>query len=205
MGNTELFNKMASKYDSAERLEVNSLITKEIKQELTADFSDKILLDYGCGTGEVGLNFVNEFERVVFADTSTNMLEIVSDKIADKRITNACTVEITEGQDLQIKADVIVVSQVLLHVADTVELLASLARTLNQSGILLLVDFEKNELVQSDLVHNGFDLNSLSELVLNAGLSKVKTTAFLTRENLFMGKEATLFCLKAEKKDSNPE
>lgn len=54
---------------------------------------------------------------------------------------------ITLTKDIQI--DYIVVSQVLLHIKEYVSLL-------KPDGYLVIIDFDKNENISSDKVHNGF-------------------------------------------------
>ena len=43
----------------------------------------KSAIDFGCGTDLVGMNLLNEFESMLFMDTSENMLDIVERKISD--------------------------------------------------------------------------------------------------------------------------
>lgn len=199
MGNTELFNQMAEKYDSLERSAVSQIITAQIKAELGELPTGLTLIDYGCGTGEVGLEFVADFETVYFADTAANMLKVVERKLALASVTNSQTVQIQEGQDLGIKADVIVLVQVMLHVSDTQALLESLYRSLKPNGQLIIIDFDKNPLVTSDLVHNGFEETALSQLLSEIGFNVPARQIFYTADSLFMKEKASLFSLVCQK------
>lgn len=199
MGNTELFESLAEKYDSPDRLAVDKVIIEQLRKILAEDFSQKVLLDFGCGTGEVGLDFASSFSEVLLGDTSANMLEVVQNKIHQRSIPHAHIFQLTEGVEIDKKADVIIVSQVLLHVSNTEALLSSLYRALQPKGILVLVDFDTNVQVNSNLVHPGFNQQEVKEVLQKIGYVRIESTTFFKRENLLMGQEASMFCLRAEK------
>ena len=70
---------------------------------------------------------------------------------------------------------------------------------LNKAGRLFVVDFDKNETVVSDRVHNGFDQSKLIEEVRAVGFTEAKARTFYRGKELFMGKDASLFILEAQK------
>ncbi len=49
-----VFEEMAKRYDTEDRIELAKVIVKEVKQELQ-DSKSKSLIDYGSGTGLVSL------------------------------------------------------------------------------------------------------------------------------------------------------
>lgn len=190
MANKDIFDKMANSYDSEDRLEVGSHIIREAQKHVAQLETKNTLIDFGCGTGEIGLNFIQDFNQVLFLDVSENMLNVVEEKLAAAVIKNGKTMLIDEISNFRVEADCIIVSQVLLHIPDTEAVLTSLFHMLKTEGSLLIVDFDKNELVQSALVHNGFDQNKLADQLKKLGFSKVHSEIFFERDQLFMGQAA---------------
>ncbi|MFD1902153.1 methyltransferase domain-containing protein [Enterococcus termitis] len=86
-----LFDRIAEHYDSPKQLELAKAISEKIKTELTNSKS-KVVLDYGCGTGLVGLALADKFEQIVFVDPSKEMINIVDQKIEQMKLTNTQTI-----------------------------------------------------------------------------------------------------------------
>lgn len=200
MGNTDKFERIASIYDSDERVRIAKVSANAIREYLV-DTENKSAIDFGCGTGLVGIDLLNEFGSMLFLDTSQNMIYQIERKIADLNIRNAATLcfdfEKEERSDLQ--ADYIFMAQVLLHIPDVGSVLSRLYEVLNPGGHLVIVDFIKNEEVVSDLVHNGFDREKLVGLMTDIGYRKCQSKIFHTGSKIFMGQDASLFVLDAQK------
>lgn len=199
MDTKEIFEQMADRYDTDERMEISKIIAVEIRNELS-DTQNKIALDYGCGTGLVGLELVDLFDKMIFVDTSPKMVEQVQNKLKTKSIKNAstlccdfCTTPLTHT------VDYIIMAQVLLHVKEYTELLKRLYDSLNENGHLIIIDFDKNERIVSDMVHNGFDQTSLIDQLKEIGFTKAKAYTFYDGKKIFMKEDASLFLLKAER------
>ena len=67
MGNTDKFDSIANSYDNPERTRIAMVASDAIKEYL-GDTRSKSAIDFGCGTGLVGMNLVNEFESLLFMD-----------------------------------------------------------------------------------------------------------------------------------------
>lgn len=200
MGNTDKFDMLANQYDSSERIQIAKLSSDAIRDYLV-NTQTKDAIDFGCGTGLVGMNLLDKFKSILFLDTSQNMLNIVTKKIYESNIVNASTMcfDFETSQHTNIHADYIFMVFVLLHIKDYVSILTKLHDVLNIEGHLIIVDFIKNEKVASDLVHNGFELNALNETMAKIGFNKIQSKTFYSGSNLFMGQEASLFILDAIK------
>ncbi|WP_235841969.1 methyltransferase domain-containing protein [Neobacillus fumarioli] len=48
-------------------------------------------MDFGCGTGLVGMNLLNEFNSMLFLDTLQNMINQIKQKITNFNIQNVDT------------------------------------------------------------------------------------------------------------------
>jgi ubiquinone/menaquinone biosynthesis C-methylase UbiE len=194
-----IFSELAARYDTPERLALAEIITKKLRPEFH-NTTDKSLMDYGSGTGLISLELVDLVQSVLLVDAAKPMLELAEAKIQAKNITKAKTVyaDFTQGIP-DMKADIILLSLVLLHIQNTEQILKTLHARLNQGGTLLIVDFDKNPAVHHPTVHNGFEHDQLTDLLLKAGYQNPVIENFYSGENLFMRQEATLFLAKATK------
>lgn len=200
MGNTEQFNQMASHYDSPERKRVAKLSADAIRESIQ-NSKEKDALDFGCGTGLVGLELLEDFHSLTFMDSSENMIQQVEKKLStvENHKANTVCLDLEVERVPEEKGDVVFMSHVLLHIKDTKKILEKLWLLLKDKGQLILVDFDKNEFIQSELVHNGFDQEALSALLSIIGFQMIHSRTFYEDENLFTGKQASLFVLSAEK------
>ncbi len=89
--------------------------------------------------------------------------------------------------------------QVLLHIDDVGLILSRLYDILDERGHLLIVDFNKNEKIVSDMVHNGFDQMELTKSMEKIGYRNIRSRTFHSESKIFMGKDASLFILDAGK------
>lgn len=87
------------------------------------------------------------------------MISQVNQKISRSNIQNAATLcfDFEQGNLSYLHSDYIFMAQVLLHIKDVAPVLSRLYGVLKEGGHLLIVDFDKNDSVVSDIVHNGFD------------------------------------------------
>lgn len=200
MGNTDKFEMMANKYDTPERIQIAKVSSDAIREYLV-DAKSKHAVDFGCGTGLVGMNLLNEFHSMLFLDTSPNMINQVKQKISDFNIQNADTLcfDLEKEGLSDIRADYIFMVQVLLHIHDVESVLSRLFDVLNEGGHLLIVDFDKNEKIASNLVHNGFNQAKLSDIMTNIGYRNIRSKTFYHGSKIFMGQDASMFILDSQK------
>ncbi|MDF2906292.1 MAG: methyltransferase type 12, partial [Herbinix sp.] len=168
MGNTDKFEMIANVYDTPERIHIAKVSAEAIREYLV-NANDKNAIDFGCGTGLVGMSLLEEFHSVLFLDTSQNMIQQMKQKITDLKIQNVDTLcfDLEQDAPTDIHADYIFMAQVLLHIQDIEFVLSRLYEVLNDGGHLLIVDFDQNDEIASDLVHNGFDQKELADLMRN--------------------------------------
>jgi len=200
MGNTDIFDSMASGYDTPERIRIAKIISNAVR-EYIVDGKNKSAIDFGCGTGLVGMDLLDEFRSVTFLDTSQNMLRQIERKMAEAHIRNADTLcfdfETTFRSD--IRTDYVIMAQVLLHISNVEPVLSKLYEVLNPDGHLLIIDFDKNKEIASDMVHNGFDQGQLINLMNQMGFKDVTAKTFYTGSKIFMNQDASMFILDAKK------
>ena len=170
MGNTDKFEMIANKYDTPERVQIAKVSSDAIRNYLV-DATNKNAIDFGCGTGLVGMNLLNEFNSILFVDTSQKMINQIDQKITEFNIQNVDTLcfDIEKESPVDLHVDDIFMAQVLLHIHDVELVLSRLFDVLNVGGHLLIVDFNKNEKVVSDIVHNGFNPEELTDIMTKIG------------------------------------
>lgn len=199
MGNTEKFDMMANFYDTKERIEVTK-ICSQVMKEYIIDGKNKTAIDFGCGTGLIGMDLLDEFKSILFLDTSQNMLNIVSTKLEEAQASNGSTLCFDfESSNSDMKADYIFMAQVLIHIKEYKPVLEKLYDILNENGHLIIVDFDKNPNISSDLVHNGFDQEELKETLSQIGFNNISSKNFYSGKNMFMNKDADVFIMDATK------
>ncbi|MBP1965702.1 class I SAM-dependent methyltransferase [Paenibacillus aceris] len=200
MGNTDKFEMIANIYDTPERIQIGKVSSDAIREYLVGTDS-KNAIDFGCGTGLVGMSLLSDFNSMLFLDTSQNMINQIQQKISDFNIQNVDTLCFDfEKDDLSdLHADYIFMAQVLLHIKDVEFVLSRLFDVLNEGGHLLIVDFNKNEKVVSDIVHNGFDQEKLTDIMTKIGYRNIQSKTFYNGSKIFMGHDASMFILDSQK------
>jgi ubiquinone/menaquinone biosynthesis C-methylase UbiE len=200
MGNSDKFEMIAKMYDTPERIHIAKVSSDAIRKYVV-DAKNKKAIDFGCGTGLVGMNLINDFHSMLFLDTSQNMINQVKQKISDGNIQNAETLCFDfEKESLpDLHADYIFMAQVLLHIKDVELVLSRLYDVLNEGGHLLIVDFNKNENIVSDIVHNGFNQAELTDMMMKIGYRDIQSQTFYTGSKIFMGHDASMFILDSRK------
>lgn len=152
-----IFDGMAGRYDTEERARIAGIIADELRAQV-GDGAELDAIDYGCGTGLVGLRLADSFRSLLLVDASPAMIEQVQEKIARAGLANADTLcaDFSLGPPPGCRADIVFMAQVLLHIPDTGNILRRLGTLLDSGGRLLIVDFVREESIPSDRVHNGF-------------------------------------------------
>ncbi|MDZ5472247.1 methyltransferase domain-containing protein [Bacillus sp. 31A1R] len=194
-----VFEQLANRYDTEERMELARIIAQEVRIELQNSKS-KSLMDYGSGTGLVSLELSDLVNHILLVDSSKQMLEVAKAKIAHKGITNAEVLysDFTQRTS-ELKADIILLSLVLLHIPDTNKILRELFKILNDGGKLLIIDFDKNDKINHPKVHNGFLHEELTKRLSEVGFKSTEIRTFYHGERIFMNQDASMFISSSKK------
>ncbi|MDC7219770.1 MAG: class I SAM-dependent methyltransferase [Spirochaetales bacterium] len=157
-------------------------------------------LDFGCGTGLLGFNFLDTINHMTFWDSSEGMIEQVNNKITDnsRAIGQICDIFTVSPAE---RFDLIVTLQALHHVPDAYGAVKILSEMTMPGGYLCLAD-----LVEEDgsfhgehleTAHNGFNVADLESHLNGLGLEKVSTTYPFINEKVIDGekKQFPLFLL----------
>ncbi len=87
-----IFDSIANHYDSPDRQALAKIIREELTTYLPRDSHQKVLLDYGGGTGLVSLPLAERFKELIIADASETMLKMAEEKIQAADLRNVRTI-----------------------------------------------------------------------------------------------------------------
>ncbi len=207
---TAHFDHAAATWDEKpSRITVMKAVGEAILQEVQLTKSMNVL-DYGCGTGLLGLFLLPHVASVTGADNSTGMLEVLQKKIGDGRFGNMKTVLLDLEHD-PVPADryhAVVSSMALHHIADTEKILRAFYQLLQPGGVLGIADLDKepgnfHDPDAADGVHHhGFNRLQLESLAARIGFTDSKTViAHIIRKPVTGGTECDfpIFLLIAKK------
>ena len=195
--NYDMFDGMAKMWNNFSFVQENAknflkYITEKIKlnKYLT-------VMDFGCGTGILGLSLINNVKKVIFLDSSKGMIKQVQRGILEKKVSNY---EIIEG-DINIykgdRIDLILVANVFHHIEDINSVINKFSKILRKRGKALVVDLvETSEDFHGGTApHNGFKPENVVKLFKNNGFSNVKYENFY---DINIGKPYKQFIVIAE-------
>ena len=141
---------------------------------------DMLIMDFGCGTGILGLNLINRVKKVVFLDSSKGMIKQVKKGISEIKAINY---EIIEGDINKYKGDkldLILVANVFHHIEDINYIINKFSTILKKGGKALVVDLVEtsNDFHGGSAPHNGFKPENIVKLFKNNNFTNVKYENF---------------------------
>ncbi len=194
-----VFEEMAKRYDTEDRIELAKIISTEVRKKLQ-DAKAKTLVDYGSGTGLVSLALTDLVQSVLLVDSSEQMTAVAKGKIARKELRNAEVLHTDFTKELPtMKADIVLMSLVLLHIPETKTILQNLYHILNEHGQLIIIDFDENDEVSHPLIHSGFSHEGLKEILAEVGFKSTEIKTFHHGKNIFANKDASMFIAHSRK------
>ena len=122
---------------------------------------DLVIMDFGCGTGILGLNLINNVKKVIFLDSSKGMIKQVQKGLLDK-------------------IDLILVANVFHHIEDINYVIVKFSNILKKGGKVLVVDLFETayDFHGGSAPHNGFKPENVVKLFKNNNFTKVKHENF---------------------------
>ena len=164
------------------------------------------ILEYGAGTGLLGLALQPRVAEVTLADSSREMLAVAREKIAAAGIGNARTLELdlAAGAAPALRFDLVCTLMTLHHIADLDGILAAFHRLLPAGGWLCAADLDREDGSfhgPGFTGHNGFDRADLQARLERAGFRGVRfaTPHVVERETPAGTKRFPVFLAVAEK------
>jgi 2-polyprenyl-3-methyl-5-hydroxy-6-metoxy-1,4-benzoquinol methylase len=139
-------------------------------------------IDYGCGTGLLTLLIQTHVGRIIGADSSKGMLEVLERKVRDRGLGNVDTLLIDAGAEgpAEERVHLLTCHMTLHHVEDIPALFRRFHEMLLPGGILCLSDLDAEDgSFHSDatgVFFHGFDRDNLRALLADAGFTDIRDT-----------------------------
>jgi len=179
---TSRFDEAAAQWDSnPSRVNVARAVGEAICRAIPFQPGWRVL-DYGAGTGLLTLNLQPRVASMVALDSSTGMLEKLTQKLAAAAISNVQT----RHWDLEAKPfpdpgfDLVVSSMTLHHFRNGPLVLSRLAEVLKPGGWLAVADLDSEDGSfhgqADDVFHHGFERGQIAEWLANARLNWISVS-----------------------------
>ena len=169
------FNEVANSWDSPQKIERSKRFANEIKKEVQLD-NNLDIMDFGCGTGVLGFEFIESAKSLLGIDTSQGMLDVFDQKASKLASIESKNINL-EIDELDQKFDLIMSSMAFHHLDHPDKMLSKFSKMLNVGGKILIIDLETEDGTfhpDNDgmgVKHYGFSKDDLSRWGRNAGLS----------------------------------
>ncbi len=204
------FDNYAKTWDSDKRITRAKTIAEEIIGSIE-NSGQSSAMEFGCGTGLISFNIYDKFKSVALVDSSEEMINILKSKINKYNADNMTPylLDLSKGDVLQNKFDVIYSSMVLHHIDDIEGIIEKLYGLLNSGGCLCIVDideedgsFHKN--YPEFRGHNGFNQEALKNILSKGGFKDVESNTFYYDHKIIEGEKIdySLFLIKGKKNNN---
>lgn len=181
------FAKKAKMWDSNPQIRALADLFSAELDKIVPDHSGLAILEFGCGTGLVGLRYAEKAGSLDMVDASSAMLDVLrtKDEARASQVTvHEDTLSKLVGQAVAPESvDWITSNMALHHVEDIPALIGELHRLIKPGGRVTIgeLETEPGTFHAPDVVpHNGFDPYDLSRVFENGGFASSKTHTFLT-------------------------
>ncbi|CAK8724090.1 hypothetical protein GMJAKD_13585 [Candidatus Electrothrix aarhusensis] len=184
---------MSKRFDQKARELDEHPVMREIALKFSQTFLTHVpltqncnILDYGCGSGLIGMHLYLNAKSIIMMDTSEGMLNILKEKIQKNDISNMeiMNCELEKAQIEPKSSDVIYMNNVLHHIEDVSAFLTVAKKILKPKGYLCIGDFEKEDGSfhddNSDVRHFGFEEHEIDKYLANCSLKKIKRERYYT-------------------------
>lgn len=182
------FDHAANEWDSEQKIKLMGTLAHKTQDSMELNSSIDIL-DFGCGTGLFGLEFLDHANTLTGVDTSSGMLKVFSEKTKNIKGVTALNLDLEEAENLEKKYDLILSSMAFHHLKDPAFILGKLANALKADGTIAIVDLEAEDgSFHSDpekmgVKHFGFSNEQITEWAEKNHLKvKIKTIHFMEKE-----------------------
>ncbi len=188
------FKGRAKNWDNDTMIKRAEVVSKKIK-EIVGNQKDTSIMEYGCATGLISFNLLDNFKKITLMDSEEEMINVVKEKIDVYNTSNVFPIKIdlTKEEYVGEKFDIIYTSMALHHIMDTEEIVKTFYKMLNKNGILCVVELDKEDgsfhINEKDFDgHNGFEHEAMEKWFTNAGFSNIKSETFFYGKKLYQEK-----------------
>lgn len=171
------FNEVANDWDSPFKTKMMETLAQKTREELkeTGPMKDLRILDFGCGTGLFGLNFIESAKSLCGIDTSEGMLKVFDEKTKGHKEVSRELINLEE-KTLDKEFDLIVSSMTFHHLNEPKNMIKKLKSMLSPGGRMAIVDLDKED--------GSFHPNNETMGVKHFGFSNEELTSWAQEEGL---------------------
>lgn len=140
------FASMAKEWDTPKTVERNQIFSQALLKYLP-EKSKLNLLDFGCGTGLLSINFVERAEKLIGLDTTREMLDVFDQRFKDFHQTQSLCVNLEEspGGLEGLGFDFIYTAMAFHHLKQPVEILKLFKEHLGPEGKVAVIDLDQED------------------------------------------------------------
>lgn len=168
----DTFQHKAKNWDSPARIEMKNNFVNQLQNSIFL-YKEDVLAEVGCGTGLVGLSFVESIKKIYMIDNSPSMLNVLKEKLNHNQIADK--VEIIqnnfENTSLQ-NLNGVINFMSLHHIEDITTYIRRVKDSLKDNGFFAIGDLVKEDgSFHSNTIvpHFGFDVKELADKLTNEG------------------------------------
>ena len=175
------FEHKAKTWDNPMQMEMTSKFVSKIKESIFC-YKEDVVAEVGCGTGLVGLSFLDIIQKIYMIDNSPSMLNVLREKLNTN--LHKAKVEIIENdfENTNLKdLSGVLNFMSLRHIENITAYFDKVKQSLKDNGFLAIGDlvtedgtFHSNAIVP----HFGFDVRELSELLEQKGFTILRKTIY---------------------------
>lgn len=175
------FSERAKTWDTPRKVAMTNAFVQKIKEKGIIHATSDVV-EIGCGTGLVGLQFAGACSHLTMADTSEGMLLVLQDKISERNMQH---ISIVHGgiEKVETEASVLLIFMALHHIEDLEEFTNQARRILRAGGTLVVGDLyaEDGSFHREFTVpHNGFAPTHLTAWLSDAGFGHIEIEPLFT-------------------------
>ncbi len=181
------FNNAANTWDSPDKIKSMSILAQDMIERIGLKLNEELdILDFGCGTGLLGLEFIQYAKTITGVDTSEGMLDVFNKKVIDHDHINSLRIDL-ELTELNKTFDLVVSAMAFHHLTSPDKVLLKLSKMLNEGGRIAIVDLETEDgsfhprPMEMGVKHFGFSKQELESWAKEAGL-KVDVSRIATKQ-----------------------
>jgi ubiquinone/menaquinone biosynthesis C-methylase UbiE len=139
------FNHVANTWDSEGKIKLMGRLANNTCEKLKLK-KDLDILDFGCGTGLFGLEFLDFAKSITGIDTSEGMLEVFKEKAKGFDHIDCHLLDLEkEPFESEKRFDLIISSMTFHHLNDPSAMIEKLSGLLKVGGQMAIVDLEKED------------------------------------------------------------
>ncbi len=188
------FKGRAKNWDSDTMIKRSEVVANKLK-EILGNQKESSIMEYGCATGLISFNLVDNFKKLTLMDSEEEMINVVKDKIEVYETSNVFPVKVDLTNEIYTgeKFDIIYTSMALHHIIDTEKIVKIFYNLLNEDGILCVVELDKEDgsfhINEKNFNgHNGFEHETMENSFKHAGFSNIKSETFFNGKKIYQEK-----------------